>query len=255
MSNQIAKGLISFVTAGDPNLTKTKEWIELLCEYSDFVEVGIPFSDPVAEGEVIEAANMRALDAGVTTDKVFCMLNKLSIPPGNPCKVIILTYINSVFSYGFERFAAKCRECKVFGLVIPDLPYEEREELKVHTDRYGIRLIPLVSPVSYSRITKLCKDADPEGFVYLVSSLGTTGVREDLNTADMVKNIKAIKAVTDAPVYVGFGVSTPEQAVRIREQSDGVIVGSAIVRLIEKYGDNAGDKIKKLVKSLSKNII
>jgi len=238
------KKFISFITAGDPSMAKTKEFIEVLAEQSDIIEIGLPFSDPLAEGAVIEAANMRALTNGATTANMFEMLKTVNVSS----KLVILTYINPVFVYGVEKFFTECQEAGIYGIIIPDLPYEERDEVRETAIKYGVHLITLIAPTSAERIKMLVKDA--AGFIYLVSSLGVTGVRDEI-TLDLASNIKQIREVTDTPVMVGFGISTPEQANIVREVADGVIVGSAIVKIIEEHGANAASYIREYVKTMA----
>ena len=239
----MSKKFISFITAGDPSLAKTKEFIEVLAEKSDIIEIGLPFSDPLAEGEVIEAANMRALKNGATTAKMFDMLKTVDVA----AKLVILTYINPVFVYGADKFFAQCKDSNIWGVIIPDLPFEERAEVAAEAEKYGIHLITLISPASAERVQMLAKDAT--GFIYLVSSMGTTGTRDKL-TIDLSEIIAQIRDVTETPVCVGFGISTPEQANAVREISDGVIVGSAFVKIIEEHGDNAAAHLRAFMGSM-----
>jgi tryptophan synthase alpha chain len=237
------KQFVSFITAGDPSLEKTKEFIEVLAEYSDIIEVGIPFSDPVAEGPIIEMANVRALSAGVTTDDVFDMLEKVSFP-----KIVILTYFNPVFVYGIDGFFARCKQANIYGVVIPDVPYEERGEVLVHAERYGIHLITMIAPTSAERVKMLAKDAS--GFIYLVSSMGVTGIRSELSF-DLTEIVEQIREVTDTPIMIGFGISDREQADRMRKIADGVIVGSAIVRIIAEHGGDSAPAIKQFLEEIN----
>ena len=233
---------ISFITAGDPSLEKTREFIDVLAEYSDIIEIGLPFSDPIAEGEVIQAANMRALKNGATTDKVFKMLETVMFN-----KMVILTYANPVFVYGYERFFQRCRECGVYGVIIPDLPYEERDEASAYADAHGVHLITMIAPTSADRIKMLAKNAT--GFIYLISSMGVTGARREYNI-DLPAMVRQIREVTSIPVFIGFGISTTEQARKMRGIADGVIVGSAIVRIVAEHGDESAPYIKKFVKEI-----
>ena len=233
---------VSFITAGDPSIKKTKEFIEVLAKYSDIIEIGLPFSDPIAEGEVIEAANMRSLQNGTTTDTVFDMLATVDFD-----QLVILTYINPVFVYGLERFFKRCNDCNIYGVVIPDLPFEERGEVAEVAARYGVHLVTLIAPTSAQRVKMLAKDAT--GFIYLVSSMGVTGIRSTFST-NLSDIVSQIREVTKVPVMVGFGISTPEQANKMREFADGVIVGSAFVKLIAQHGDNSAPHIEKLIKEM-----
>ena len=233
---------ISFITAGDPSIEATREFIEVLAEFSDVIEIGLPFSDPVAEGDVIQAANIRALENGTTTDQVFDMLETVTFE-----KMVILTYANPVFVYGYDRFFTRCKECGVYGVIIPDLPFEERAEAAVFSEKYGVHLITLIAPTSAERVQMLAKNAT--GFIYLVSSMGVTGVRSELDI-DLTDIVKQIREVTDVPVYIGFGISTQEQAEKMREIADGIIVGSAIVKIIEEHRENSALHIREFVRGI-----
>ncbi|MCL2474295.1 MAG: tryptophan synthase subunit alpha [Alphaproteobacteria bacterium] len=239
----MSKKFISFITAGDPSMDKTKEFIEVLAEYSHVIEIGLPFSDPIAEGEVIEAANVRALQNRATTDKMFFMLETVTFD-----KIVILTYANPVFVYGYEKFFKRCQECKVYGVIIPDLPFEERGEAAVYADKYSVHLITLIAPTSAERVKMLAKNAT--GFIYLVSSMGVTGIRSEFDL-DLTDIVKQIREVTDVPIYIGFGISTPEHAARMREIADGVIVGSAFVKIIAQHGRKSAPHLRKLIKELT----
>lgn len=226
------KAFIAFLTAGDPSLDKTEEFIlAMAAAGADLIEIGIPFSDPIAEGPVIEAANERALRAGTTTDKIFAMVKRIRQKTAIP--LVFLTYMNPVFVYGVERFMAACQDTGINGVIVPDLPFEEKGDLVGLASRYGLDVITLIAPTSEDRIQKLAREAT--GFIYLVSSLGVTGVRSQIKT-DLGAIIADIRAVTDTPVAVGFGIATPEQARDISQLADGVIVGSAIVRTIAEHG-------------------
>jgi tryptophan synthase alpha chain len=237
------KKFVSFITAGDPSLEKTREFINVLAEYSDIVEIGLPFSDPIAEGEVIQAANARALQNGTTIEKVFEILRTVDYK-----KLVILTYINPVFVYGYEKFFSQCAEIGIYGVIIPDLPFEERGEVTEFTDKYNIHLITMIAPTSAERVQMLSKNAT--GFIYLVSSMGTTGIRSEF-TVNLSEIVKQIKQVTSIPVMIGFGISTPEQAEKMREIADGVIVGSAFVKIIAEHGDKSVPYIKEFVKAMT----
>lgn len=240
------KMFLGFLTAGDPSLPKTEEYILKMTEAgADLIEIGIPFSDPVAEGEVIERANIRALQAGTTTDKIFEMVKSVRGKTNIP--LVFLTYINPVFVYGYEKFFSRCQQCGIDGMIIPDLPYEEKGEVLDYAKKYGVDLITLIAPTSKDRLQMLAKDAT--GFIYLVSSMGVTGVRSDMKT-DLSSVISAIRQVTGTKIAVGFGISTPAQAKDILKSADGVIVGSAIVKIIEQYGENAADKLFEYVSEM-----
>ena len=211
------------------------------------IEIGIPFSDPIAEGPVIQAANVRALSApgGCTTDMIFEMVARVSKKVSVP--LVFLTYLNPVYKYGFDMFCRKCRECGVDGLIIPDMPFEEKEELLPVAKKYGVDIISLIAPTSADRIQMIAKEA--EGYIYVVSSMGVTGVRNEITT-DIDAIVKVIREVTDTPVAIGFGISTTEQAEKYSKIADGVIVGSAIVKIIEKYGEEAGKYVYEYVKNM-----
>ncbi len=242
------KSFIGFLTAGDPSLDKTEEFIvEMANAGAGLIEIGIPFSDPIAEGPVIQAANVRALSAlgGCTTDMIFGMVARVSKKVSVP--LVFLTYLNPVYKYGFDMFCRKCRECGVDGLIIPDMPFEEKEELLPVAKKYGVDIISLIAPTSADRIQMIAKEA--EGYIYVVSSMGVTGVRSEITT-DIDAIVKVIREVTDTPVAIGFGISTTEQAEKYSKIADGVIVGSAIVKIIEKYGEEAGKYVYEYVKNM-----
>ncbi len=242
------KALIGFLTAGDPNLEKTKEYIHIMENAGvDLIEIGIPFSDPIAEGEVIQRANLRALSVGTTTDKIFEMVKQVRSEISVP--LVFLTYINPIFVYGSDRFFENCKSAGISGVIIPDLPYEEKGEIISYSNAHGIKIITLIAPTSNDRIKMLAQNA--EGFVYLVSSMGVTGVRSDIKT-DIDAIVREIKSVTETKIAVGFGISTPAQAKSFAAISDGVIIGSAIVRIIEEYGENASDKLYEYLSEIKK---
>ena len=240
------KAFIAFLTAGDPSLDKTEEYIlEMERAGADLIEIGIPFSDPTAEGPVIQAANVRALSGGVTTDKIFDMVKKIRKKTAIP--MVFMTYANVVFSYGTERFVKKAAELGMDGLILPDVPFEEKEEFDSVCRAYGLDLISLIAPTSHERIARIAKEA--EGFVYCVSSLGVTGMRSAITT-DIGAMVKLVKAEKDIPCAVGFGISTPEQAKKMADQSDGAIVGSAIVKLCGQYGKDCVPYVAAYVKEM-----
>ncbi len=245
------KAFIGFVTAGDPNMKSSEEFILTMAKAgADIIEIGIPFSDPIAEGKVIEAANVRALSAGATTDKVFEMVQNVRKKTNVP--LVFLTYLNPVFSYGYENFFDKCKAVGIDGIIIPDMPYEEKDELLPIAEKADVDVISLIAPTSNERIVQIAKDAT--GFIYVVSSMGVTGVRSEIKT-DLKAIISTIKSVTDTPVAVGFGISTPEQAKDISRFADGVIVGSAIVKMIEQYEKNAAQPLCDYVTAMKKAIL
>ena len=245
------KAFIPFVTGGDPDLETTKNLLIAMEKAgADLIEIGIPFSDPIAEGPVIQEASQRALAAGCTTDKLFDMVKEARQRVKVP--MVFMTYINPVYTYGKERFMKRCVECGIDGIIVPDLPYEEKaaevgmdglilpdvpfeekEEFDVVCKQYALDLISLIAPTSHERIRMIAKEA--KGFVYCVSSLGVTGVRSEIKT-DVAKMVEMVKEVNDIPAAIGFGISTPEQAKKMASVSDGAIVGSAIVKIVAKYG-------------------
>ena len=240
------KAFIGFLTAGDPSKEKTIEYVLAMEEAgADIVEIGIPFSDPIAEGPVIQKANIRALKQGVNTDTIFDLVERIREKSDIP--LVFLTYINPVFYYGYEKFFKKCSELDINGIVIPDLPYEEKNEILEFTKKYNVDIISLIAPTSKERIQLIAKEAT--GFIYLVSSMGVTGVRSEIKT-NLSEIIQEIRSVTNIPIAVGFGINTPEQSKNIAKVADGVIVGSAIVRIIEKYGDNSVQYIKDYVSEM-----
>lgn len=240
------KAFIPFITAGDPDLETTEKILFAMQDNgADLIEIGIPFSDPVAEGIVIQQADERALASGTTTDKIFDMVEKIKDKIHVP--MVFMTYANVIFAYGIERFAKRSQELGMAGVIVPDVPFEEKEELDSVFSRYGLDVISLIAPTSKDRIKAIAAEA--KGFVYCVSSLGVTGVRTTINkgVADMIKEVKKVK---DIPCAIGFGISTPEQAKEMSEISDGVIVGSAIVRIVGEYGRDSAAKVGEYVRSM-----
>ena len=240
------KAFIAFVTCGDPDLETTAKVVRAAVENgADLIELGIPFSDPAAEGPVIQGANLRALRGGITTDKIFAFVKELRHDVKVP--MVFMTYANVVFSYGAEKFISTCRDIGIDGLILPDLPYEEKEEFLPTCRQYDVDLISLIAPTSENRISMIAREA--EGFIYIVSSLGVTGTRSEIKT-DLASIVKVVRENTKVPCAIGFGISTPEQAKRMADISDGAIVGSAIVKLIEKYGTDAPEHVAEYVKSM-----
>ena len=240
------KAFIPFITCGDPDLETTGAVVRAAVENgADLIELGIPFSDPTAEGNVIQGANLRALSGGVTTDKIFAFVKELRKDVKVP--MVFMTYANVVFSYGAERFLSSCKECEIDGLILPDLPFEEKEEFLPACRQYDVDLISLIAPTSENRISMIAREA--EGFIYIVSSLGVTGTRNEIRT-DLSSIVKVVRENTKVPCAIGFGISTPEQAKKMADISDGAIVGSAIVKLIEKYGTDAPEHVAEYVKSM-----
>lgn len=244
------KAFIAFITCGDPDLETTAKVVRAAAENGgDLIELGIPFSDPTAEGPVIQGANLRALTGGITTDKIFAFVKELRRDVKVP--MVFMTYANVVFSYGAEKFISTCREIKIDGLILPDLPFEEKEEFQPLCRQYDINLISVIAPTSENRIAMIAKEA--EGFIYIVSSLGVTGTRSEIKT-DLASIINVVRENTDVPCAIGFGISTPEQAKKMADISNGAIVGSAIIKLLEKHGKDAPKYVGEYVKSM-KNAI
>lgn len=240
------KAFIGFVTAGDPNLEVSEQIMLSMAKGGcDLIEIGIPFSDPIAEGPVIQEANLRSLTQGTTTDKVFELTEKISSQTDTP--LVYMTYLNVLFKYGYDKFLQRAKDAGISGVIIPDMPYEEKEELQSVAKNYGIDVISLIAPTSENRIKMIAAEA--EGFVYAVSSLGVTGTRSEIKT-DLDSITKAIKEATDTPVAIGFGINTPEQAKKYSAIADGVIVGSAIVKIIAEHREKAPDKVYEYVKSM-----
>ena len=240
------KAFIAFITCGDPDLETTGAAVRAAVENgADLIELGIPFSDPTAEGPVIQGANLRALQGGVTTDRIFDFVRELRRDVTVP--MVFMTYANVVFSYGAERFISTCAEIGMDGLILPDVPYEEKEDFQPLCRQYGLDLVSLIAPTSENRIAMIAKEA--EGFLYLVSSLGVTGTRSEIKT-DLGSIVEVVRQNTDIPCAIGFGISTPEQAKQMADLSDGAIVGSAIIKILAQYGREAPPHIGAYVKSM-----
>lgn len=240
------KAFIAFLTAGDPCADATVEYIlEMERAGADLIEIGIPFSDPIAEGPVIQAANIRALKGGMTTDGVFEIVRRVREQSRIP--LAFMTYANPVFHYGYDKFFTKCQELGVDALIVPDLPYEEKREMEGPADAHNVALISMVAPTSESRIQEIASEA--KGFLYVVSSMGVTGVRKEIRT-DIGAIVESIRKVTHVPCAIGFGISTPEQAKAMAAASDGAIVGSAIVKIIAEHGIKAAPELYRYVKEM-----
>ncbi|MCD8201364.1 MAG: tryptophan synthase subunit alpha [Clostridia bacterium] len=239
------KAYIPFITAGDPDLESTMRFVRVLEEAgADAIELGIPFSDPTAEGEVIEAAGMRALKGGATLEKIFFAVEKTK----RRVPLLFMTYANPVYFYGYERFFERCRKAGVCGVIVPDIPFEESGEIKEIAVKYGVDVIDMVAPTSEERTETICRGS--EGFIYLVSSLGVTGVRDGFSF-DLKKAVNRIRKVTKTPVCVGFGISGPERAAEAAGLSDGAIVGSAMVKIIAEHGKEADGPLGDLARAIA----
>ena len=237
---------MAFITCGDPDLETTKTIVRSMASNGvDLIELGIPFSDPTAEGPVIQGANVRALKAGTTTDRIFDMVESIRDEIGVP--LVFMTYANVVFSYGTDRFLDRCVRAGIKGLILPDVPYEEKEEFAPSCERHGMCLVSMVAPTSHERIAMIARES--KGFLYVVSSLGVTGTRSKITT-DIGSMTQAIKEATDTPCAVGFGISTPEQAKEMSRHADGVIIGSAIVRIVAQNGKDSAGPVGEFVRSV-----
>ena len=240
------KAFIPFITCGDPDLETTGKIVRAACENgADLIELGIPFSDPTAEGPVIQEANLRALKNSVTTDDVFELVKDLRSDVKIP--LVFMTYANVVFSYGTEEFFKRCSEVGIDGIILPDVPFEEKEDFAPVADKYGVDLISMVAPTSENRIAMIAREA--KGFLYIVSSLGVTGTRTDITT-DLDSMVDIVRKNSDIPCAIGFGISTPEQAAKMAGISDGAIVGSAIIKIMAKYGRDAAPHVGEYVRSM-----
>lgn len=240
------KAFIVFITCGDPDLETTAAAVRAAVKNgADLIELGIPFSDPTAEGPVIQGANLRALKGGITTDKIFAFVKELRRDVKVP--MVFMTYANVIFAYGAKRFISACKDIGIDGLILPDLPFEEMDEFLPICHEYGVDLVPLIAPTSENRIAMIAKEA--EGFLYIVSSLGVTGMRSEIKT-DLASIVNVVRQNTDIPCAIGFGIFTPEQAKKMADISDGAIVGSAIIKLLEKHGKDAPKYIGEYVKSM-----
>lgn len=245
------KAFIGFITAGDPTADNTVNCIlEMERAGVDLVEIGIPFSDPTAEGVVIQEANIRALKGGMTTDGAFDIVRRIREKTQIP--LAFMTYANPVFHYGYDKFFAKCEELGVDAIIIPDLPFEEKREMEEPANAHNVALVSMIAPTSESRIQEIASEA--KGFIYVVSSMGVTGVRSEIKT-DVGAIVESIRKVTDVPCAVGFGISTPEQAKKMAAASDGAIVGSAIVKIVAQYGNDAPAEVYKYVKSMKEAVL
>lgn len=244
------KALIAYLTAGDPSLESTEEFITALAQNgADIIEIGIPFSDPVAEGEVIQNAMARALTKNISPDDIFNMVVRIRKRADIP--LTFMTYLNPLLTYGYDAFFKKCAETGISAVIVADMPFEEQTEVKEFADKYGTAIITLIAPTSNERIEKIAPPS--KGFIYLVSSLGVTGVRENITT-DIEAMVRKIKKVTDTPVAVGFGIATGRQAKEMAKYADGVIIGSAIMKIIAERGKNAAPALAQYFSAVKKEM-
>lgn len=244
------KAFIAFITGGDPDMETTEKLIPKIAEAgADLIEIGIPFSDPIAEGVVIQEADVRALKAGATTDKLFEMVVRVRKKTQVP--LVFMTYMNPIYTYGTERFMERCAQVGIDGVIIPDVPFEEKEEVSKACQKAGVKLISMIAPTSKERIHMIAREA--EGFLYCVSSLGVTGVRNKITT-DISEMIEQVRQISNIPCAIGFGIATPEQAYEMAKITDGVIVGSAIVKLIAQYGKKSIEPVCQYIQTMRKAI-
>ncbi len=251
---------IPFVTAGDPSLEATVDIVKTLEEAgADMIELGVPYSDPLADGPTIQQASQRALKEGVTFDDVLQLALTIR-EQGVVIPILFFTYVNPVLQYGAERMFQQFETCGIDGVIIPDLPVEESGEIRQLSLKYRKPLISLVAPTSEQRISQIASSA--EGFIYCVSSLGVTGTRSEFSS-DLHSFLDQVRQYADVPIAVGFGISTPGQVASLRSHCDGIIVGSAIVKIIEHYEQdlkhkesrkNALAEIKTFVKYLQSEV-
>ncbi len=242
------KALITFITGGDPDLETTQKLMYAMQKAgADLIEIGIPFSDPIAEGPVIQEANERALSNGCTTDRLFDTIKEIRENGTITIPVVFLTYINPIFTYGKEKFMKRCIECGISGLIIPDLPFEEKDEIADVCKMYQIDLISMIAPTSEERIQKIAAQAT--GFLYIVSSMGVTGMRNEIKT-DLNAMISLVRKGANIPAAIGFGISNPEQAKEMAQKAEGAIIGSAIVKIVGRYGKNSVPEVEQFVRQL-----
>ena len=245
------KALITFITAGDPDLEATERAVfEMFDNGADIIELGVPFSDPVAEGVTIQKSSLRSLKNGTNLTKIFETVKRIREKTEKP--LILMMYINTIFVYGTDRFFADCKQYGIDGVIVPDMPFEERDEVQEPAEKYGVLNINLVAPTSRNRIEKIASES--RGFLYCVSSTGVTGVRSGYTT-DFDDFFGTIRKYAKCPCAVGFGISGPEQAKKMSGYCDGVIVGSAIVRIFEEKGADAPKAAGEFVKSLKEAIL
>lgn len=244
------KAFIPFITCGDPDLETSEKLVYAMEKAgADLIELGIPFSDPVAEGPIIQEASERALKGGVTTDKIFDMVKKIRETSSVP--LAFMTYANLVFTYGLDKFLLGCKECGICCVILPDIPFEEKGEMLDKFQEYGVKMISLIAPTSKDRISKIAAEA--EGFVYCVSSMGVTGTRTEIKT-DVAAMVESVKEVNPIPCAIGFGISSPETAAKMSKIADGIIVGSAIVKIVGNHGRDCVEPVCNFVREIKEAI-
>lgn len=243
------KALITYISAGDPDLAATRELVlSMEKNGADIIELGIPYSDPVADGPVIQRASLRALQNGITIEAVFGLTASLRQATSIP--LILMVYYNSILQYGERQFLEQCRKTGIDGLIVPDLPLEESEELRLAAELYGLDVIMLVAPTTPPERISRIADAS-RGFLYCVSVTGVTGTQDELDSG-LGGFLGMVRSRTELPLAVGFGISTPEQAGQAAQLADGVIVGSAVIQTVERYlgnpdlPDRVGDFVRDL---------
>lgn len=247
------KAVLGFLTAGDPTLKKTEEYI---CEMANagaaIIEIGIPFSDPVAEGQMIQEANIRALsqEGGCTTDMVFDMVKNVTKTISLP--IVFVSYLNTLFKYGYDKFFARCKECGVDGIIVQDMPYEEKNEVKDVADKYDVDIISIIVPSTEERIKEIAKDAT--GYIYLLAPSKNKEFNGKTIT-DVPQIVDIIKSVTDTPVVVAVSNNSAYSSVKYKTSADGIIVGNGTVQIIGEHGDDANqyvyDHVKLIVDAMN----
>lgn len=240
------RAYIPFVTCGDPDIETTERLVRAMAAAgADLIELGIPFSDPIAEGPVIQNADVRALSTGVTTDDIFDMAMRIRRDLDIP--LLVMTYFNPVFVYGCDRFLQRCEDAGICAIIVPDLPYEEKGDIQCYCAKHGVKLVSMIAPTSSDRIAMIAGDA--EGFVYVVSSLGVTGTRTHFSSG-IDEMVGSVRRATNIPCAIGFGISTPEQARRMTYIADGAIMGSAIMKIVAQYGRDSVPHVEEFVRSV-----
>ena len=247
LKSEAKKGFIPFITAGDPDLNATVELVNAMANAgADIIELGVPYSEPVADGPVIQAATQRALEKGVTLRKIINTVKQIR-ENGTSVPIVLMSYYNPILQYGLEKFAQDAKDAGVDGIIVPDLPIEESKPLFDELKLKDIHLIPLVAPTTTdARLRKIAARAG--GFIYCVSVTGVTGEREKIDE-ELSELTARIRSASKLPVAVGFGVSKPEQAFHIAKHCDAVIVGSAVVKIIEQNPETAVEKVAEAVKA------
>lgn len=242
------KTVIGFMTAGDPTFEASVQNILALAEGgADIIEIGIPFSDPIAEGAIIQQANVRALKNGMTTKRIFELVQRVREKTDTP--ICLITYLNPVFKYGYDRFFEDCAKSGVDGIFVPDMPFEERPEAADYAKKHGITIIPLIAPAAPERIKAIAESANGEGYIYVASAMSEAGLTEQ-SKQELKSVIDEAKKYTDVPTAVWFGIHTPKEAKRVAEIADGVIVESIAVELVTKHGEKSAPYIAEFIEQM-----